>query len=180
MSSALETHGITLLGWIERDPFKIRYLRLAFPFALWCRGIMSGAWRSWSWAGRVPLILAGGPPCAFASLLGRPRGLADVWSDPLTVEVPSAASHFGALFALIEMVVPAAIFNKSEAIDKLDSALSEQTGLRRAPTVDAHAKGVEIVDTVVHGGLAARPRLMLCYEHPYVSTIICLGGCPTC
>ena len=133
---------------------------------------MGGAWRSWRWADRVPLILVGGSPCVFASLLGRQRGLADARSDPLTVGVPSVASHFGTLFALIEMVVPAAILNNGEAIDKLDSALSEQAGLRRAPTVDTHPKGVEIVDTVVHGGLAARPRLMLFYEHPYVSTII--------
>ena len=71
MSAALEALGITLLGWIERDPFEMRYLRLVFSFALWCRDIMGGAWRSWSWAGRVPLILVGGPPCVFASLLGR-------------------------------------------------------------------------------------------------------------
>ena len=175
-SAALEALDITLLGWIERDHFMMRYLRLAFPFALWCRGIMGGAWRSWSWAGRVPLILVGGPPCVFATLLGRQRGLADNRSDPLTVGVPSIASRFGTLFALIEMVVPAAILNNGEAIDKLDSAMSQQAGLLRAPTADAHPKGVEIVDTVVHGGLAARPRLMLYYEHPYVSTII--GSCP--
>ena len=52
----------------------------------------------------------------------------------------SVASHFGTLFVLIEMVVPAAILNNGEAIDKLDSAMFEQAGLLRAPTADATRK----------------------------------------
>ena len=35
MSAAFEALGVSLLGWIENDPFKMRYLWRMFPFALW-------------------------------------------------------------------------------------------------------------------------------------------------
>ena len=70
MSAAFEALDVSLLGWIEHDPFKMRYLWRMFPFALWCSDLISNGWRAWGWAKKVPLILVGGPPCVFASLLG--------------------------------------------------------------------------------------------------------------
>jgi len=164
---------------MEMDAFKQRFLHDEHRGrgVRWCADMLSDAYLSWSLRCRVRAI-GGGPPCVFASLSGRRRGLADRRSDPMTIGIGKVARAFGGPDEVwcidVGNVDQVATLDGGAALITLDDALAPDC--IRTPRVVCAPLEIEVLEAADLGMDALRRRSNFHYEASWAEALV--GPCP--
>lgn len=179
LERSFAARGLQTGFWMEMDAFKQRFLHDEHRGrgVRWCADMLSDAYLSWSLRHRVRAI-GGGPPCVFASLSGRRRGLADRRSDPMTIGVGKVARAFGGSDEVwcidVENVDQVATLDGGAALITLDDDLSPDW--IRTPRVVCAPLEIEVLEAAELGMDALRRRPNFHYEASWAEGLI--GPCP--
>ena len=168
--------GVPTSFFMELDRMKFNFLDQTHPKLLHrCLDVLGDEYKSWFFPRplALPRIVGGGPPCVFAALSGRRRGVRDDRSKPFTHGVAKVVASLDAnrpstvWAVIVENVAGVAWLDDGEALTMMLQKLYVQ-GLTLTPRPEGGVKNIQIVCARLLGGRAVRPRLMAYLEKRWI------------
>ena len=168
--------GVPTSFFMELDRMKFNFLDQTHPKLLHrCMDVLGDEYKAWFFPRplALPRIVGGGPPCVFAALSGRRRGVRDDRSKPFTHGVAKVVASLDAnrpstvWAVIVENVAGVTWLDDGEALTMMLQKLYVQ-GLTLTPRPEGGVKNIQIVCARLLGGRAVRPRLMAYLEKRWI------------